>query len=337
MSVGVSITSFGLRFSDMNARVLFAFGLLIFTLSGCAHFGANLPVAGTQRVTSGPVLSGINDSRTAKRLYIGNDCPGSPPVVTMIPLPLISNPTEKNMPIPQSADCAEQIAFHGGFAYIATPLAGVLVYPLPLTPHTQEAFQLGSTFTNDGLAFSRSGNLFVADDGSFVVDVYKPPFSQNSSPAFSFGGSQIMQYQRSFLVDAQNDLYMVNAPYKNVLIYHPPYSKKSVPSVAMTLPNNDFPYVEAFDATGNLYVAGQMSIYVFQPPFTNSSQPVTTISGSQSGLDYPGGLALDAAGNLYVANQSGGTLLEFVPPFGPTSAPIVTVQGLGEMDSVTIH
>jgi hypothetical protein len=105
----------------------------------------------------------------------------------------------------------------------------------------------------------------------------------------------------------------------------------------MTLPNNDFPYVEAFDATGNLYVAGQMSIYVFQPPFTNSSQPVTTISGSQSGLDYPGGLALDAAGNLYVANQSGGTLLEFVPPFGPTSAPIVTVQGLGEMDSVTIH
>jgi DNA-binding beta-propeller fold protein YncE len=84
------------------------------------------------------------------------------------------------------------------------------------------------------------------------------------------------------------------------------------------------PYGEAFDASGNLYVAnpGNNTISKVTPAGT-----VTTFVNSAQGLSNPVGLAMDQSGNLYIANTNNNTVSK-VTPAGVVSTFVSSTQGL---------
>jgi hypothetical protein len=312
--------------------------LLVLWLAGCSTASAPIFSATAPNVPRGGVRASqlALHEAAAEYLYVGAQCASSNANVTIIPLPLTANPAETIVPLPSYVGyCADAIAVGEGSAFIGTPQGCEQAYILPLTPSSQPAYQLGSCTSSQGVTFSDNGDLFVANDDHTRIDVYKPPISQNSLPAFSFGSPPVVQYERSLAFDKHSNLFTANG---NVLVYQPPFNSNSVPAAAITLPNNDSCTAVALDTNGNLYAAGALRnvVYVYQPPFTNSSKPTITIGGQQSGIDFPGGLALDVDGKLYVANELGGSLLEFTPPFSSNSVPAVTVSGLGQMYSLKI-
>jgi fibronectin type III domain protein len=73
--------------------------------------------------------------------------------------------------------------------------------------------------------------------------------------------------------------------------------------------------------------ASSSSILEFAPGAHGNVAPVTTITGSATGLDDPYGLALDKAGDIWVANFSGDDILEFAASAHGNVAPILTISG----------
>jgi hypothetical protein len=96
-----------------------------------------------------------------------------------------------------------------------------------------------------GLAFDAAGNLYASEDTLPTgVDVYRPPFTNSSTPAFTFGNPNIGHHGLTF--DAQGNLYALETSAddtsSNVAIYTPPFNAGSTPNTIFPVPYSNGPF-----------------------------------------------------------------------------------------------
>jgi hypothetical protein len=90
--------------------------------------------------------------------------------------------------------------------------------------------------------------------------------------------------------------------------------------------------IGAYDTGGGapaLYVASRTSNAITSYPLgaTGNAAPVTTLSGSSTGLAGPTGVLIDPSGILFVANAAGNAVTEYAPGAAGNAAPIATLSG----------
>ena len=165
-----------------------------------------------------------------------------------------------------------------------------------------------------GLAFDRSGNLWVADVQNSRVLAFMAPFTSNMTPSIVLGqhgfsntwGSgwyaNQMAYPSQVAFDQHGDLWVADTYNSRVTEFIPPFHNGMNASLVIKEPAwSGF----AFDPSGNLWVGSSTAtsgnIAEYNPPFTASMQPSLVMQG----IDTQGdpnlfGLIFDSAGNLWI-------------------------------------
>ena len=147
-------------------------------------------------------------------------------------------------------------------------------------------------YSPDGVAFDKSGNLWVADTGFNRLLEFTPPFTSG---------------KEAMLVLGQDDFVSTNP--------------------ALSATDLDQPYGLVFDRDGNMWVADTNNnrIVEYKTPFTNG-EAVSLVIGYPSfdkgvypttagSLAAPYGLTFDKSGNLWAVDYYNNRILEYVPPF----------------------
>jgi hypothetical protein len=166
----------------------------------------------------------------------------------------------------------------------------------------------------DALAFDSSGNLYVANEGTYnAVGHTVSEFAPGSTAPTTTLTGLYQPYALAF--DSSGNLYVAGG--WGVTKFAP---GSTTPTATLT-GLSGFAAAMAFDSSGNLYVANGDGVTKFAP---GSTTPTTTLTG----LSGPAALAFDSSGNLYVANYDGcrgTTVSKFAP--GATT-PTATLAGL---------
>ena len=150
----------------------------------------------------------------------------------------------------------------------------------------------GVLYSPDGIAFDKSGNLWIVDTGFNRLLEFFPPFTDG---------------EKASLVLGQDDFVSTNP--------------------ALSATGLDQPYGITFDNDGNMWVADTNNnrIVEYRTPFTNG-EAVSLVIGYPSfdkgvypttagSLAAPYGLAFDKSGNLWAVDYYNNRILEYVPPF----------------------
>ena len=171
-----------------------------------------------------------------------------------------------------------------------------------LGAHTTAIASLTGLGDPYGLAFDKSGNLFVADFRSNVVKKYAPGGTTAIATLTGVSGPQALAF------DAAGNLYVGNSDgdFKGTTVSKFAFGA-TTPSATLTGLN--WPQALALDTTGNLYVVNSNGTTV-----SKFAPGATTPTATLTGLNKPQDLVFDAAGNLYVTNGiSAGTVSKFAP------------------------
>ena len=240
----------------------------------------------------------------------------------------------------------------------------VLQYKPPFTTAMAASVVLGqASFTTNvlsmspnglafphGMAFDKSGNLWVADSYNSRVVEFIPPFISGMASALALGQNGNgtggcttngfgLCYPTDLAFDAQGNLWIVDNGNNRVLKYDAPFVPGQSPATVLGQANFtavapaagarglDNPSGIAIDATGNLWVSDGLNwrVLEFSPPFSNG-QAATLVLGSpdftatvntdpQSKMGNPRGVAFDRDGNLFVADLNAPRVMVFAPPF----------------------
>ena len=213
--------------------------------------------------------------------------------------------------------------------------ASLVIGHSDFTTQTPTSNPTPSSVHPGGLAFDASGNLWVADQGFSRVLEFQQPFSNGMAASVVIGAKNFTwstsQQTRSALAnpvsvtfDSKGNLWVTEASGR-ILEYAPPF--KNGEDASLVIGREDFTQVfksnpnftflsntngVAFDSSGNLWVAAQDSIFVFQPPFSNGENASLAVScpvaKSEAGCAAPvtaSSLTFDSHGNLWAA--SGGS------------------------------
>lgn len=80
---------------------------------------------------------------------------------------------------------------------------------------------------------------------------------------------------------------------------------------------------------GAFYVtnAASNSVTEYSPGAQGDASPISTLSGSSTGLDSPNGIAVSAGGDLYVANEDSNSVTEYAHDSDGNASPISTLSG----------
>jgi len=204
-----------------------------------------------------------------------------------------------------------------------------------------------------GIAIDKSGNLYVAEQGSGLIRKITP---QGLVSTFAGGGTSLngQGTQASFFgpiaitIDQSGNLY-VSDTYNDLI-------RKITPSgLVSTLagiqrvqgtadgPGSSATFLQpaaiTTDAAGNVYVSDRYNLRKILPDGTVSTIAGKNANGSNDGVgtqasfSIPAGLATDRIGNLYVADQ-GNNLIRKVTPSGVVTTIVGTPGTYGAADSI---
>ncbi len=222
----------------------------------------------------------------------------------------------------------------------------------------------GARFSSPaGVALDSATNLYVADEGNFVIRKITPEGAvstfagQAGVPGSVDGNGTNAAFQNpvSVAVDGTDNIFVADPVDHTV--------RKITPAGDVTTPAGlagnsgqadgsggdarfELPYGVTADAAGNVYIAdfGACTIRLLTPAGT-----VTTLAGSTNGFadatggealfQNPSGLAVDGSGILYVADTGNGRLRKGFPPgvLPPTVLSRTRVEGPKFAFDVTGH
>ncbi|HEX4006090.1 MAG TPA: kelch repeat-containing protein [Acidobacteriaceae bacterium] len=215
------------------------------------------------------------------------------------------------------------VVFYSGANGSGTVLSSLPVYGAGTGP--QAVFSpsmqslLGGGFSEAyGVAVDVSGNVYVADEGTYEV-TKMPPGCASFNCVTPLGGG--FSGPVGVAVDGAGNVYVSN--YGNGVVNQMPPGCSSSTCVTTLEGGFSMPIQVAVDGSGNVYVAdsGHSAIKEI-PPGCTSAGCVATLGG---GFHLPYGVAVDGSGNVYVADTYASLVKEM--PAGCTSASCVTTLG----------
>jgi sugar lactone lactonase YvrE len=196
-----------------------------------------------------------------------------------------------------------------------------------------------------GIAFDKSGNLWVADVVNNRVLRFSAPFSNGEAASLVLGQTSFttkasattrggLSFPISVSFDKSGNLWVADVGNDRVLRYSPSFTNGKLASIVIgqtgftstgcsTGSGLCNPEGVTFDPTGNLWVSDSVNgrEISFMPQFYSGEYATTVIgqpnllsSGcatSQSGLCNPGNIAFDKSGNFWVADFSNNRIMEF--------------------------
>jgi len=178
-----------------------------------------------------------------------------------------------------------------------------------------------------GVAFDRSGNLWVSNSNTnTLVEFTKAALSQSSPKpvvTISAGPSGNLNGPGGLAFDSAGNLWVANTGVTTVVEYpKAELTKSGAPAPVLTISNNSFnvPFGVAFDKAGDLWVSdnaqpGSPGVFEYAKSRLGKVVPNPRLTFSlpttNGGDDTRTGLAFDPAGNLWVVNSANGSLAEF--------------------------
>jgi sugar lactone lactonase YvrE len=209
---------------------------------------------------------------------------------------------------------------------------------------------LDNLYSPDGVAFDKSGDLWVADTGFNRLLEFSPPFTNgenatlvlgqdgfvSTSPALSATGLD-QPYGLAF--DNGGNMWVADTNNNRIVEYKTPFTNGEAVSLVIGYPSFDkgvypttagslaAPYGLAFDKSGNLWAVDYYNnrILEYVPPFENQmnaslviGQPDLTSNSdgtTANRLNLPSAIAFDETGNLWVTDSLNNRVLEFSYPF----------------------
>ncbi len=157
------------------------------------------------------------------------------------------------------------------------------------------------------VAFAPNGTLFVANAGSNAVLAFAAPYT--GTPTTLANG---ITAPAALATDASSNVFVSSAAAGATKFYAPPYTTATPGSIATGGDSL------AFDAAGDLWIAGQQSISRFAPPFAGAT-PVTSLTlPSAPGTARVASIALDPSNVLYAVDNANSILYRFDPPYTGT-------------------
>lgn len=215
-------------------------------------------------------------------------------------------------------------------------------------------------YSPDGIAFDKSGNLWVADTGFNRLLEFSPPFTSgekatlvlgqddfvSTNPALSATGLD-QPYGLAF--DNDGNMWVADTNNNRIVEYKTPFTNGETSSLVIGYPSFDkgvypttagslaAPYGLAFDKSGNLWAVDYYNNRVLEyvPPFENQmnaslaiGQPDLTSNSdgtTANRLNLPSAIAFDEKGNLWATDSLNNRVLEFSYPFSTDQSAILVI------------
>ena len=197
----------------------------------------------------------------------------------------------------------------------AVPYDVAVTDPRAVSPSPSPAPTTTPSPTPTSTPVASTAHLYVANNDGNNFLVYNGPFSASSAPATTVNYAPGI----AFGIAATSTTVAVEDGTGTLRFYNTPVT--STPYATAAGPSE--PGYLAFDSFGHLFVTTESNaIFVYAPPFSNSSVPVQTITGATQSY----GIAFDSSANLYVGNIASAEIDVFAQPY--TAAPLkITAPG----------
>ncbi len=247
------------------------------------------------------------------------------------------------------------VADSGATSVFVYPPVGSNTGPLDEVPSATLSGSKTGLVYPQGIALNSSGNIYVGDSYAASVFVYPAGTNGNivpSSATISTTMTTALGSPEGIALDSSGKIYAADCPAcygesgsPSVMVYPAGSNGNAAPSATIGGDSTGLatPYGITVDSTGNIYVADDGNIrdggsiapgvYVYPAGSHGNAAPITSISGTDTGLDTPYGIAVDSSGNIYVADDGDETCdateSVYVYPAKTSGnvAPIATIGG----------
>ncbi|MBV8490110.1 MAG: hypothetical protein JO199_06220, partial [Candidatus Eremiobacteraeota bacterium] len=167
-----------------------------------------------------------------------------------------------------------------------------------------------------GIAFDKTGNLFVANAGNGSVTEYAQPYT--GAPIATFAG---VTGNPAILAASSNGYFAVgDVVNKQVHVFKPP-STTAVATISLVAA----PGAIVFDGANDLWVGSQNLVARYASPYTGAPNKQLTAG---NGIGTPVGLGFDMYSELYVADAGSNQILSFPTPYTGTPAQTIADSGI---------
>jgi 6-phosphogluconolactonase (cycloisomerase 2 family) len=183
--------------------------------------------------------------------------------------------------------------------------------------------------------------IYVVDSVTPGLAVYAGAASGAATPLAKVTGTNTgLAGSNCVAVDASGRVYVANSTGNSVTMYAAGATGNAAPLAtiggAATLLSK--PQGVALDSSGRIYVTSHVSgtatgstvtMYAANPSGAMNEAPLTTLSGTNTGLNNPECLVLDSTSRLYVANYGATSVTIYAAGANGNQAPVTTISGTG--------
>lgn len=208
----------------------------------------------------------------------------------------------------------------------------------------------GVLYSPDGIAFDKSGNLWVADTGFNRLLEFTHPFTNGENATLVIGQNNFtstdstlsatgLDQPYGMTFDKDGNLWVADTNNNRIIEYRPPFTTGEDTSMVIGSPSFDkgmyptnanslaAPYGLAFDKSGDLWAVDYYDNRVLEyvPPFENQMNASLVLGqydftsnsdgSTPNSMNLPSAIAFDSAGNLWVTDSLNNRVLEFTHPF----------------------
>jgi sugar lactone lactonase YvrE len=199
------------------------------------------------------------------------------------------------------------------------------------------------------IARDAAGNLYVVSSPAARITVYAAGATGNATPTATIAADARPSFVGDWGIarDFLGNFYVTSPGNNTVTVYAAAASGHATPMAILTTVSptqqTGYPSGIALDVLGELYVTNNQyrsagsccypSVTVFAAGASGSAAPLTTISGSATGMNDPVAITRDASGMLYVANAggsccgTGNSITVYAPGTSGNAAPTATIVG----------
>ena len=173
---------------------------------------------------------------------------------------------------------------------------------IPAGGGTAVAIATPGLYTINGLAFDKSGNLYLADNNNGTITEITNPGQANSIQTTLVSG---LANAGGVAVDGAGNIYATEIN-GNHQVYKYTVAGGVVTSTTVIGTGFSAPTGIAVDNTGNLFIADSFQTSIMEIPASNTQYPVdiSSMLSIGSAFNQPHGVAVDNGGNVFVANYS---------------------------------